>query len=104
MITTKTAFRAALIVGAVLLVTAGAASAQTASAQTASAQTASAQTASAQTASAQTASVDDASARHVKVRRPPPDGKTCVAGSTPAAGTQVGQDLDSWSVRTQYAF
>lgn len=27
-----------------------------------------------------------------------------IAGSTPVAGAQVGQDLDIWSLRTQYAF
>lgn len=42
--------------------------------------------------------------RNVEVRRLSPGGNTFVAGSTPAAGTQVGQDLDIWSLRTQYAF
>jgi len=42
--------------------------------------------------------------RNVEVRRLSPGGSAFVAGSTPAAGTQVGQDLDIWSLRTQYAF
>jgi phosphate-selective porin OprO/OprP len=42
--------------------------------------------------------------RNVEVRRQSPGGSAFVAGSTPAAGAQVGQDLDIWSLRTQYAF
>ena len=42
--------------------------------------------------------------RNVEVRRLSPGGSAFVAGSTPAAGAQVGQDLDIWSLRTQYAF
>jgi len=42
--------------------------------------------------------------RNVEVRRLSPGGSAFVAGSTPAAGVQVGQDLDTWSLRTQYAF
>ena len=42
--------------------------------------------------------------RNVEVRRLSPGGSAFVSGSTPAAGTQVGQDLDIWSLRTQYAF
>ncbi|PTS86576.1 MULTISPECIES: OprO/OprP family phosphate-selective porin [unclassified Caulobacter] len=42
--------------------------------------------------------------RNVEVRRLSPGGSAFVAGSTPAAGVQVGQDLDIWSLRTQYAF
>ncbi len=42
--------------------------------------------------------------RNVEVRRLSPGGTAFVAGSTPVAGAQVGQDLDIWSLRTQYAF
>lgn len=42
--------------------------------------------------------------RNVEVRRLSQGGTAFVAGSTPAAGAQVGQDLDIWSLRTQYAF
>jgi len=42
--------------------------------------------------------------RNVEVRRLSPGGTAFIAGSTPAAGAQVGQDLDIWSLRTQYAF
>ena len=42
--------------------------------------------------------------RNVEVKRLSPGGTAFVAGSTPVAGAQVGQDLDIWSVRTQYAF
>ena len=42
--------------------------------------------------------------RNVEVRRLSPGGTAFVAGSTPAAGTEVGQDLNIWSLRTQYAF
>jgi phosphate-selective porin OprO and OprP len=42
--------------------------------------------------------------RNVEIKRLSPGGTAFVAGSTPAAGTQVGQDLDIWSLRTQYAF
>jgi phosphate-selective porin OprO/OprP len=42
--------------------------------------------------------------RNVEVRRLSQGGTSFVAGSTPAAGVQVGQDLDIWSLRTQYAF
>lgn len=79
MITTKTAFRAALIAGATLLGIAGA-------------------------ASAQPVSPHDAADRHLKIKRLSADGMTFVAGSPQAAGTQLSQELDSGSVRTQYAF
>ena len=42
--------------------------------------------------------------RNVEVRRLSQGGTSFVAGSTPPAGAQVGQDLDIWSLRTQYAF
>jgi len=42
--------------------------------------------------------------RNVEVRRLSPGGTAFGAGTTPAAGTQVGQDLDIWSLRTQYVF
>ena len=42
--------------------------------------------------------------RNVEVRRLSPGGTAFGAGATPAAGTQVGQDLDIWSLRTQYVF
>lgn len=42
--------------------------------------------------------------QNVEVDRLSPGGTAFVAGSTPAAGTQVGQDLQIWSLRTQYAF
>jgi len=42
--------------------------------------------------------------RAVSVDRLSPGGSAFVAGSTPASGTQVGQDLQIWSLRTQYAF
>jgi phosphate-selective porin OprO/OprP len=42
--------------------------------------------------------------RNVEVRRLSPGGTAFGAGSTPVAGAQVGQDLDIWSLRTQYAF
>ena len=42
--------------------------------------------------------------RNVEIKRLSPGGSAFVAGSTPAAGVQVGQDLDIWSLRTQYAF
>jgi phosphate-selective porin OprO/OprP len=42
--------------------------------------------------------------RSVDVKRLSPGGAAFVAGATPPAGAQVGQDLDIWSVRTQYAF
>ncbi|AAK22274.1 hypothetical protein [Caulobacter vibrioides] len=79
MITKKTAFSAALIAGATLRGIAGA-------------------------ASAQPVSPHNAADRHLKIKRLSADGMTFVAGSPQAAGAQVGQDLDSWSVRTQYAF
>jgi len=41
--------------------------------------------------------------RNVEVRRLSPGG-TAFGAATPAAGTQVGQDLDIWSLRTQYVF
>lgn len=40
----------------------------------------------------------------VSVDRLSPGGTSFVAGSTPAAGVQVGQDLQIYSLRTQYAF
>lgn len=40
----------------------------------------------------------------VSVDRLSPGGTAFVAGSTPAAGLQVGQDLKIYSLRTQYAF
>jgi phosphate-selective porin OprO and OprP len=42
--------------------------------------------------------------RHVDVDRLSPGGSAFVAGSTPAAGVQVGQELNIWTLRTQYAF
>jgi len=42
--------------------------------------------------------------RNVEIRRLSPGGTAFVAGSTPAAGVEVGQDLNIWSLRTQYAF
>lgn len=42
--------------------------------------------------------------RNVEVKRLSPGGSAFVAGATPPAGAQVGQDLDIWSVRTQYVF
>lgn len=42
--------------------------------------------------------------QNVQVDRLSPGGSAFVAGSTPAAGVQVGQDLQIWSLRTQYAF
>lgn len=42
--------------------------------------------------------------RNVEVRRLSPGGTAFGAGATPAAGAQVGQDLDIWSLRTQYSF
>jgi phosphate-selective porin OprO/OprP len=40
----------------------------------------------------------------VSVDRLSPGGAAFGAGATPAAGIQVGQDLQIWSLRTQYAF
>ncbi len=42
--------------------------------------------------------------RSVSVDRRSPGGTAFVAGSTPALNTQVGQDLEIFSFRTQYAF
>lgn len=42
--------------------------------------------------------------RNVSVDRYSPGGTAYVAGSTPVIGAQVGQDLNIWSLRTQYAF
>lgn len=42
--------------------------------------------------------------RNVSVDRTSPGGTAYVAGSTPALGVQVGQDLQIFSFRTQYAF
>ncbi len=42
--------------------------------------------------------------RNVEVNRLSPGGTAFGATSTPPAGAQVGQDLDIWSVRTQYVF
>jgi len=42
--------------------------------------------------------------RDVSVDRLSPGGAAFIAGSTPPAGAQVGQDLNIWSLRTQYAF
>lgn len=42
--------------------------------------------------------------RRVSVDRTSPGGTAFVAGSTPPIGTQVGQDLEIFSFRTQYAF
>lgn len=42
--------------------------------------------------------------RNVSVDRLSPGGTAFVAGSTPALNTQVGQDLEIFSFRTQYAF
>ena len=42
--------------------------------------------------------------RNVSVDRRSPGGTAFVAGSTPALNAQVGQDLEIFSVRTQYAF
>lgn len=46
----------------------------------------------------------NATYRNVEVQRLSPGGAAFVAGSTPPAGAEVGQDLDIWSLRTQYAF
>ena len=40
----------------------------------------------------------------VSVDRLSPGGAAFGAGATPPAGAQVGQDLQIWSLRTQYAF
>lgn len=42
--------------------------------------------------------------RNVQVDRTSPGGTAFGAGETPALNTQVGQDLNIWSFRTQYAF
>ncbi len=46
----------------------------------------------------------EAAYRNVSVDRLSPGGTAFIAGSTPAAGVQVGQDLNIWSLRTQYSF
>jgi phosphate-selective porin OprO/OprP len=42
--------------------------------------------------------------RNVSVDRTSPGGAAFGAGATPALGVQVGQDLNIYSLRTQYAF
>lgn len=42
--------------------------------------------------------------RSVSVDRRSPGGAAFLAGATPAVDTQVGQDLEIFSFRTQYAF
>lgn len=46
----------------------------------------------------------EAAYRNVSVDRLSPGGTAFIAGSTPPAGAQVGQDLNIWSLRTQYSF